>query len=123
MRRSVYISLLYKLSGRADGWACLHAQTYAHPEANRYEQGATCAARGESANTGEGFESAESAKKPVLITIVALQFRNMCVYYISSPSGRADGRVYTAGCADIRRQTGMSYGAMCVSTAQECEYR
>ena len=44
--------LLYKLSGRADGWACLHAQTYAHPEANRYEQGAMRKAQGESANTG-----------------------------------------------------------------------
>ena len=46
------LNVLYKLSGRADGWACLHAQTYAYPEANRYEQGAMRKAQGESANTG-----------------------------------------------------------------------
>ena len=38
-------ALLYKLSERADGWACLHAQTYAHSEANRYEHEAVCGAK------------------------------------------------------------------------------
>ena len=41
-----------------------YAQTYAHSEANRYEHEVTREARHGNANTGEGFESAESAKKP-----------------------------------------------------------
>ena len=34
----VSLYILYKLSRRADEWACSHGQTYAHLEANQYEQ-------------------------------------------------------------------------------------
>ena len=64
-----------------------YAQTYAHSETNRYEQGAACEARRESANTGEGCGSAESAKKPAPY-IHCDTVCSMYVYYISSPDGR-----------------------------------
>ena len=64
-----------------------YAQTYAHSEANRYEQGAACEARRESANTGEGFGSAESAKKPAAY-IHCGTVCSMDVYFISPFIGR-----------------------------------
>ena len=78
-----------------------------HLEANRYEHEGTCVARAGNANTGEGFESAESAKKPAAYMHCSTVC-SMDVYYISSPGGRMDGRVYTHRHTHIRRQTGMS---------------
>ena len=78
----VIYTLLYKLSERPGRWPCLHGQLAGHSEANRYEHEVTCEARHGNANTGEGFESAESAKKPASY-IHCGTVCSMYVYYIS----------------------------------------